>query len=85
MTDPKCFLKAPQAPVLTNFEGGARAEETQFFVQNFPKNAQNAFCVFFFQIFACAADNLAKTGSFWSSRRAAKINLVDLKKVRQNV
>ena len=29
--DPKIFLKAPLAPVYTNFEGGALAEKTQFF------------------------------------------------------
>ena len=38
-TDPKIFLKAPLAPIFTNFEGGARAEKTQIFSQNFPKSA----------------------------------------------
>ena len=36
MTGPKIFLKAPLAPIYTNIEGGARAEKTQFFIQNFP-------------------------------------------------
>ena len=47
-TDPKNFLQAPSAPIFTNFEGGARAEKTQFFGQNFPKSAQKRlFCLFF--------------------------------------
>ena len=40
VTDPKIFLKAPLAPIYTNFEGsGARAKKRQFFRQNFPKSA----------------------------------------------
>ena len=35
-TDPKIFLKAPLAPIYTNFQGGARAQKTRFFRQNFP-------------------------------------------------
>ena len=35
--DPKNFLKALPAPIYTSFEGGARAEKTQFFGQNFSK------------------------------------------------
>ena len=38
-TDPKIFLKAPWAPIYTNFEGGSRAGKTQVFGQNFPKIA----------------------------------------------
>ena len=38
LTDPKNFLKAPLAPIYTNFEGGARAEKTQFFGRHFPKS-----------------------------------------------
>ena len=35
-TDPKIFLKAPSAPINTNFEGGARAEKkSNFLVKNF--------------------------------------------------
>ena len=37
--DPKNFLKALLAPIYTSFEGGARAEKTQFFGLNFPKSA----------------------------------------------
>ena len=32
----KFSLKAPLAPIYTNFEGGARAEKTQFFGRIFP-------------------------------------------------
>ena len=39
VTDHKFFLKAPLAPIYTNFEGGARAKKTQFFDQNFSKSA----------------------------------------------
>ena len=37
----KNFPKAPLAQIYTNFEGGggARAEKSQFFGQNFPKSA----------------------------------------------
>ena len=31
LTDPKVFLKGPSAPKYNNFEGGARAEKTQFY------------------------------------------------------
>ena len=43
MTDPKIFLKAPLAPTYTYFEGGARAEKTQFFGQNFQKRVSIVF------------------------------------------
>ena len=33
------FYTFPLAPMYTNFEGGARAEKTQFFSQHFPKCA----------------------------------------------
>ena len=51
MTDtPKSFLKAPKAPIYTNFERGMRAEKTRFFGRSFPKiTALNAsFGLFFF-------------------------------------
>ena len=48
------------------------------FLQKVPKNG--FFDSFFFQNFACSAENLAKTASFYCFRRAPKINLVDLKK-----
>ena len=39
--DPKKFLKAPLAPIYTNFEEGARAEKVRAenFSQSFPKSA----------------------------------------------
>ena len=41
----KIFIRAPSAPIYTNFERGARAEKTQFFFgQNFPQKVpKNAF------------------------------------------
>ena len=48
-TNPKICLKASPAPIYIKFEG-KRAEKTQFFCQNFPKNAQKLlFDQFFFQ------------------------------------
>ena len=38
VTDPKNFLMVPLAPINTDFEGGARAEKTQFFWSKFSKN-----------------------------------------------
>ena len=38
--DPKIFLKAPLAPIYTNFEGERAPKKTQFFCQNFSKSAQ---------------------------------------------
>ena len=39
LTDLKIFVKAPSAPIYTNFLGGARAEKAPFFSRNFPKFA----------------------------------------------
>ena len=39
--DPKIFLKAPLAPIYTNFEGERAPKKTRFFCQNFSKSAQN--------------------------------------------
>ena len=47
--DPKIFLKAPLAPLYTNFEGGA--EKVRFFVKYFHKVPRNAFFSFFFSKF----------------------------------
>ena len=35
----KTSLKTPLAPMYTNFEGGARAEKTRFFVRSYRKSA----------------------------------------------
>ena len=39
LTDLKNFLKAPLAPICTNFEGGACAKERDFLVQIFQKKS----------------------------------------------
>ena len=62
--DPESFLKAPLAPLYMNFEGGARAEKTQFSGQIFQNSAQKLLFWPFFQNFGCGAENLAKTGLF---------------------
>ena len=56
LTDLKIFLKAPLTPIYNNFEGGARAEKTQFFlVEIFQKVPKNAFFDFF-QKLACGGE-----------------------------
>ena len=80
LTDPKIFLKAPSAPIYTNFEGERAPKKTQFFCQNFSKSAQKRLFWLFFQKFACGAENFAKIGAKQCFGRARKINLVDLKK-----
>ena len=74
--DPKNVLKAPLAPTYNNFEGGARAEKTQFLVEIFQRVHKKAFLTCFFKI-------LVKTGTKQCFGRARKINLADLKKGRQ--
>ena len=68
LTDHKIFLKAPWAPIYTNFEGGARGEKREIF-QKVPNNA-------FFDIFtkfACGAENLVKLGPLkWFGRDSKK-------------
>ena len=39
-TDPKIFLKAPLAPIYTNFEGERAPKKTKFFCKNVSKSAQ---------------------------------------------
>ena len=39
-TDPKIFLKAPLAPICTNFEGERAPKKKRFFCQSFSKSAQ---------------------------------------------
>ena len=85
-TDPKIFLKAPLAPIYTNFEGERAPKKTRFFCQNLSKSAQKRLFWLFFQKFACGAENFAKIRGKHCFGRARKINLVDLKKKkgRQN-
>ena len=53
VTDPKIFLKAPWAPICTNFEREARAKKSQFFWSKFSKKGlkTSTFGLFFFQNF----------------------------------
>ena len=83
-TDPKIFLKAPSAPIYTNFEGERAPKKTQFFCQNFSKSAQKRLFWLFFQKFACGAENFAKIGAKQCFGRARKIDLVDLKKKKRS-
>ena len=82
-TDPKIFLKPPLAPKYTNFEGGACAKKTQIFCQIFPKSAQQRlFDLFFFFKNLTAAQKIWRKQPLFVLRRARKINLLDLKKVK---
>ena len=76
VTNSNIFLKAPMAPIYTNFKGGRVAEKTHIL----QKVLKNAFFGPFFQKFACGAEILAKTESLKCFGRAWKINLVDLKR-----
>ena len=78
--DPKIFLKAPLAPIYTNFEG-ERAPKNAIFCQNFPKSTRKRLLYLFFFKVCMRLKKLAKTASFQFFRRARKINLVNLKKV----
>ena len=48
-TDPKIFLKAPWAPIYTNFEGERAPKKTRFFVKIFQKVPKNGFFDCFFK------------------------------------
>ena len=54
-TDPKIFLKAPLAPIYTNFEGERAPKKRNFFGKTFQKVPKNGFFDSFF---------FAKTGTF---------------------
>ena len=45
---PRIFLRAPLAPIYTNFEMGTRAEKAQFFWSKFSKKNKNSFFGLFF-------------------------------------
>ena len=60
---PSNFLKAPLAPMYTNFEGGARAEKNAIFWSKLSKKCLKRLFLDFFQNFACGAENLANTGT----------------------
>ena len=48
-TDPKIFLKAPSAPIYTNFEGERAPKKRDFFVKIFQKLPKNGFFDCFFK------------------------------------
>ena len=50
-TDPIIFLKAPWAPIYTNFEGERAPKKTRFFCQNFSKSGQKRLFDGFFKNF----------------------------------
>ena len=78
------FLKAPSAPIYTNFEGERAPKKCVFLVKIFQKVPKNGFFDLFFQI-ACGAESLAKTGSFYCFGRARNVNLIDPKKKKKVV
>ena len=54
-TNTKNFLKAPLAPIYTNFEGRVRAKKRNFLVNSFQKPMpRNAFFGLFFKKFSAA-------------------------------
>ena len=68
-------------PIYTNFEGERAPKKRSFLVKIFQKVPKNAFFdCFFFQKFACGAENVAKIGAKQCFGRPQKINLVQLKK-----
>ena len=83
---PKIFSKYAFGANIYSIWGGARAKKNAIVLSTFSKKCpKTAFLTcFFFQKFACGAENMAKTGTIYCFRRARKINLVDLKKSRQN-
>ena len=74
------FLKAPSAPIYTNFEGERAPKKNAIFLSTFFKKCPKTAFLTVFQKFACGADNFAKIGAKQCLGRARKINLVDLKK-----
>ena len=61
-TDPKIFLKAPSAPIYTNFEGERAPKKTLFFVKIFQKVPKNGFFDCFFKNLPAAQKILPKQG-----------------------
>ena len=58
--DPKIFLKAPLAPIYTNFEGERAPKKTLFFVKIFQKVPKNGFFDSFFKNLPAAQKILPK-------------------------
>ena len=59
-TDPKIFLKAPSAPIYTNFEGERAPKKRYFFVKIFQKVPKNGFFDCFFKNLPAAQKTLPK-------------------------
>ena len=60
-TDPKIFLKAPLAPIYTNFEGERAPKKRYFFVKIFQKVPKNGFFFYcFFKNLPAAQKTLPK-------------------------
>ena len=67
VTDTETFIKAPMAPIYTNFEGEARQKKPDYLVKISKKSLKRLFGVFFF-IFLSAAQNIwMKQGLFTAS------------------
>ena len=65
VTHPKTFLKAPSAPLYTNFEMRADAKKCNFWSKISKKCLKTPFLTcFFFENFARMANYLAKLGTF---------------------
>ena len=78
LTDPKIFLKAPLAPIYTNFEGKRAPKKNAIFLSTF-----FVFLTVFSKI-CRGAKKLAKIGAKQCFGRARKINLVDLNRKSEN-
>ena len=79
--DPKNFLKAPLAPIYTNFKGECTPKNRDFLVKMFHKVPTNAFFGLVFPNFACSVENcFGKKQCFGRTR---KFNMVD--KIFENV
>ena len=61
-TDPKIFLKAPLAPIYTNFVGERAPKKRDFFVNIFQKLPKNGFFDCFFKNLPAAQKILPKLG-----------------------
>ena len=67
-TDPKIVLKAPSAPIYTNFEGERAPKKRYFFVKIFQKVPKNGFFDCFFKNFRKLSQNRGKTVLWESSK-----------------
>ena len=77
LTDPKIFLKAPSAPIHTNFEGERAPKKKRDFLSKFFKKCpKTAFLTVFSKIcLRRSAQNLAEIGAKQCFGRARKITI----------